>query len=105
MYDIETIRAMYSGRAVELTQHFHSRVKERNIKYADVKSAVESGDIIEQDMEGLPNPSVLILGQTRDGAPLHVAVGIEDNKLWLITAYYPTPDIWETDNRTRRGER
>ena len=76
MYDIESIRAMYLNRAVESTKHFHDRVKERCIKYADVRSAMANGEIIEQSLDDLPNPSVLILGYCRDNKPLHIAVGV-----------------------------
>jgi hypothetical protein len=34
--------------------------------------------------------------------PLHVAVGVDDDRLWLITAYYPTLDIWESDYCTKK---
>ena len=103
MYDIQTIRAMYLKRAVEPTKHFHDRVKERRIKYADIKDAIISGEIIEQDLEDLPNPSVLVLGYCRDSQPLHIAIGIDDDKLWLITAYFPAPDMWEADYKTRKA--
>jgi len=102
VYDIESIKALYSGRAVELTQHFHNRVKERCIKYADVRDAILSGEIIEQVLDDYPNPNVLILGETLDGELLHVAVGVDDDRLWLLTAYRPNLDIWETDYRTRK---
>jgi len=102
MFDIESIQAMYLGRLVENTQHFHDRLKERCIKYADVKSAIESGEIIEQCLDDFPNPSVLILGQARDGKPLHVIIGVDDDMLWLITAYYPSLDIWEEGCRIRK---
>ena len=49
MYDIKSIQAMYSGRAVEYSQHFRSRMKERDIKFADVNAAIQTGEIIEQD--------------------------------------------------------
>jgi hypothetical protein len=102
MYDIESIQAMYLGQAVQLTRHFHDRVKERSIKYADVRSAVMNGEIIEQCLDDVPNPSIIILGQNLEGKPLHVVVGVDDDKLWLITAYYPAPDMWETDCKTRK---
>ena len=102
MYDIESIQAMYQKHAVEATQHFHERIKERSIKYADIKSAMADGEIIEQCLEDLPNPSVLILGYCRDNKPIHIAVGVDDDKLWLITAYYPTLDMWEVDYKTRK---
>ena len=102
MFDIESIQAMYAGRAVELTQHFHNRIKERGIKYADVNNAIENGEIIEQVLDDYPNPSVLIFGLACDGKPLHVAVGVDDDRIWLITAYIPMTDIWETDYKTRK---
>ena len=101
MYDIKSIQAMYLNRAVELTQHFHNRIKERCIKHADIRNAIISGEIIEQCLDDFPNPSVLLLGQTRDGTPIHIAVGVDDDKLWLITTYFPSLDVWEEDNKTR----
>ena len=43
--------------------------------------AIQSGEIIEQDLKDIPNPSVLIHGYARENKPLHVAVGIDDAKL------------------------
>ena len=103
MYDIESIRAMYTNRAVEPTQHFHNRIKERHIKHADIRNAIMNGELIEQYLDDFPNPSVLILGYTRNDEPLHVAVGMGDDRLWLITAYYPTLDIWEADYKTKKA--
>ena len=102
MYDIESIQALYLKRAALPTKHFHDRIKERGIKYADIKSAIVGGEIIEQCLDDLPNPSVLILGYCQDSKPLHIAVGVDDDKLWLITAYFPTLDIWETDYKARK---
>jgi len=103
MFDIESIQALYSNHAVEYSQHFRTRMKERSIKFVDVRMAVQSGEIIEQDLQDVPNPSVLILGYTRDNKPLHVAVGIGDAKLVLITAYFPTLTLWEADYITRKA--
>jgi hypothetical protein len=102
MYDIETIQVMYSKRAVEVTQHFHDRIKERGIKHTDIKHVILNGKIIEQVLDDYPNPSVLIMGYTPHNIPLHVAVGVDDDRLWLITAYYPTLDIWESDYSTKK---
>ena len=103
MYNIESIQAMYIKRAVEFTQYFHNRIKERLIKHADIKSAVMNGEIIEQNLNDLQNPSILILGYTRNNKPLHIAVGVDDDKIWLITVYYPAPGIWEEDYKRRKA--
>jgi hypothetical protein len=92
---------MYAKRAVELTEHFIGRIRERGIGLSDVKTAIMSGEIIEQSLDDYPNPSILILGVT--GKPLHIAIGVGDDLLWLITAYYPTLDIWESDYKTRKA--
>ncbi len=101
MYDIETIRTMYRKWAVEPTLHFLYRIEKRRIKLSDIKNAILNGEIIEQVLDDYPNPSVLILGYTND-TPLHIAIGVDDDKLWLITAYYPTLNIWEADYKTRK---
>ena len=104
MYDIETIQALYINRAVEPTKHFHDRIKERRIKHIDIKNVIMGGEIIEQYLDDFPNPSILILGYALNGRPLHIAVGIDDDKIWLITVYEPTHDIWEADNKTRKAD-
>ena len=63
MYDIESIQALYANHAVEYSQHFRTRMKERNIKFADVKMAIQRGEIIAQDLSDIPHPSVLILAK------------------------------------------
>lgn len=103
MYDIESIRVLYSRYAVEYSNHFRIRMKERNIKFDDVRMAIHSGEIIEQDLSDIPNPSVLILGCTRDNRPIHIAVGVADSMLILITAYFPSSAVWYEDNKTRRA--
>ena len=40
---------------------------------------------------------------TINGKPLHVVVGMDDALVWLITAYYPSLDIWESDFMSRKG--
>ena len=103
MYDIESIQAQYKNHAVEYSQHFRIRMKERKIKFADIRMAVQSGEIIEQDLQDIPNPSVLILGYTLDNRPIHVAIGMDDAKLVLITAYFPILTLWEADYKTRKA--
>jgi len=104
MFDIESIQEMYSKRGVVVRKHFHERIKEREIKHNDIRSCIMGGEIIEQDLNDEPNPTVLILGHSPSGEPLHVAVGVDDDKIHLITTYWPTLDIWEADYKTRRSQ-
>jgi len=102
MFDIESIRVMFDGNAVEYTQHFKARIKERKIKHADVKQALLTGEIIEQHLSDEPLPSILVLGYIGVAQPLHIVVSIDDDKIWLVTAYIPSKEVWERDNKTRK---
>jgi hypothetical protein len=102
MFDIESIQAMFDGNAVKFTEHFKTRLKERSIKFADVKYAILFGEIIEQCLDDQPLPSILILGYTNDGKPLHVVASVDDDLIFLVTAYLPSVDIWEADYKTRK---
>lgn len=102
MFDIESIQALFDRRAVKYTEHFRVRLEERGISYADVKHVLLSGEIIEQCLDDEPLPAVLILGFTKTDKPLHIAVSVGDDKIFLVTVYVPSLDIWETDYRTRR---
>jgi len=103
MFDIQDIQALYSNHAVEYTKHFRTRLKERTMNFGDVRAVIHSGEIIEEDLKDIPNPSVLILGYKRDNKPVHAVVGIDDDKLYMITIYVPTPDKWKPDFKTRKA--
>jgi hypothetical protein len=102
MFDIESIQALYNGDTVRHTRHFEKRIKERGITKNEVAHALLCGEIIEQNLNDEPLPSILILGYTKDNTPLHIAVSVDDDLIWLITAYYPALSIWESDCKTRR---
>jgi hypothetical protein len=102
MFFIEDIQAMFDGKAVKYSLHFWKRRQERIIKHSEVKQALLTGKIIEECPDDEPLPSVLILGYTNEGKPLHVAVGVSDDKICLITVYEPTLDIWEDDFKTKK---
>ena len=89
-------------RNIHLTLHVLNRFKERGIVFEDVQNVLLHGEIIEQYPNDYPFPSCLELGSTIHGKALHVCCGIGDNKIWLITAYYPSENEWESDLKTRK---
>ena len=103
MLDIKNIQSLYDSKAIVLTQHFLDRITKRSITFANVKSTVDNGEIIEQYPEDYPHPSALILGYTDDNKPLHVVIGVGGGNAWLITAYYPDTEKWENDYKTRKA--
>ena len=78
------------------------KIEKRDIKLSDIKQCIKNGEVIEDYPDDYPYPSSLLLGYT-DNKPLHIVVGIGNELLWLITAYYPDNEKWEDDNKTRKA--
>lgn len=99
--DIEVIRALLSS-PFQMTQHAELRRRQRGISVPDIKSAILNGEIIEDYPDDYPFPFCLILGSTLQGEPLHLVCGVGGGILYVITAYHPSSDKWESDWRTRK---
>ena len=99
--DIEIFRKYFADDAVQVTQHALMRCRERNIKFDDIERCIMNGEIIEEYPEDYPYPSVLISCIDKDKA-LHIIAGLGEKELWIITAYYPDPNKWNNDYKTRK---
>lgn len=100
---IEDLHAMCSDETIMLTQHLSLRMRERGILYSEVKSAIMTGNIIEQYPDDYPYPSCLVLHD--NVKPLHVVCGVGGGRIWVITAYHPNPAQWEPDWKTRKEQK
>lgn len=87
---------------VIITQHTLYRFRERGITINDILNAIMYGKIIEQYPNDYPYPSCLVLGVSVNNNYIHVVCGSKGTKIWIVTAYYPTPDKWEKDFITRK---
>ena len=86
-----------------MSSHANMQCLKRKINSNDVLSVLRNGEIIEYYPTDYPYPSCLELGFVSDNRALHVCCAIGDDKLWVITAYYPTADKWESDMKTRKA--
>ena len=102
MYTIEDFRRINKRENIIISLHGHLRLNERNISVDDVMNAIDNGEIIEQYPEDFPFPSCLILGITIHNQYIHVVVSMNENVIYLITAYLPNSDKWESDWKTRK---
>ena len=100
--NIEEIRDYCIQHKIRWTRHIFLRLTQRGITMSDVESVIMNGEIIESYPDDYPSPSCLILGFVNDSTPVHVVCGIHEGELWLITAYYPNPEEWSEDYRTRK---
>ena len=75
--------------------HAIKRMFQRRVDEKDVRSVLETGEIIEVYPDDTPYPSRLILGWM-ESRPLHIvaADNIADNETIVITVYEPEQDKW-----------
>ena len=102
--DLITIQQLCEKGSIHWTAHAVMRMQERGIHPSDVKSCIMTGDIIEHYPTDYPHPSCLILGFTVKGKILHTVVGVTDDALFFITAYFPSLDKWNADLKTRKEQ-
>ncbi len=76
---------------------------ERHISEAEIRSALDNGQVIESNPNDTPLPSALLLGMAGTKA-IHVvyADNITESERIIITVYEPAPTIWCEDKKTRR---
>lgn len=101
--DIERLRAATEAGRIEWQRHALERMMERGISRTTVKEALLSGEPIEHYPDDRPYPSALFLGWTK-GEPVHVvtAFDTESDYCFIITAYRPDLEHFESDYKTRR---
>ena len=102
--DLATLQSLVSEGQILWTEHLALRLRERGIKRTDVIECMQNGVIIEEYPDDMPFPSCLINGTSISGKPLHVVCAQNfDVCCCMITAYYPNPEKWEDDYKTRKA--
>mgnify|MGYP005844707877 CR=1 FL=1 len=89
--------------SVRYTGHSLRRMFERGLSNEEVIYTLQAGETIADYPKDNPYPSQLKLGWV-DGKAIHVVVSRnQDNgQCYIITAYYPSSDIWTDDFKIRR---
>ena len=95
-------RKLCIPKNIRITLHAAKRLEQRRIFLKDVIACIMNGEIIEQYPDDYPYPSCLILGMSIEDKYLHVVIGNHESDLFLITAYFPSFDKWESDFKTRK---
>jgi len=102
--DINTIRQLYSAHKVEWTSHVSKRLLQRGISSSEVEASINTGAIIENYPDDYPYPSCLLMGKSKENRVLHIVCAINNDTLWIITAYEPNMIEWEADFKTRKEQ-
>ncbi len=102
MIDIKKLKALNKPDKIVITEHARKRLAERDIKVKDIINCISGGEIIKQYEDDKPLPSCLLLGQMLNYDPVHVVVSCDEEFIYLITAYRPSPEKWKSDMKTRK---
>lgn len=106
MEKIDKIKELCENRYIQFTNHALKRFEERNIDIDDdIVPGILSGEIIEIYPDDYPFESYLVLGITINKRYIHILCAIGNAELWIITAYFPKPQKWENDFKTRRNKK
>jgi hypothetical protein len=98
MLQIEDIRRLCTDNNIVLTEHLIARMRQREIKFDDIKNTIKCGKIIEQYQTDYPFPSCLINWEN-----IHVVCSVGNGLLYIITAYRPSKEKWEDSGDKRKG--
>ena len=55
--------------------------------------------------DSYPYPGCLVYGVNLNNEIIHIVCGIDEENLWIITAYYPDSEEWEKDMKTRKEKK
>ena len=102
MLYIDEIRNLCQDECIAMTKHAKMRLSERNITIETIKRAIQTGEIIEQYEDDTPFPSCLLLGVAEPNNYIHIVLSIDNGYLYIITAYWPNDNDWESDYKTRK---
>jgi len=105
LLNISDLQNLCSDESTAITKHARQRLAERGISIDDVQNAIRTGEIIKQYEDDKPFPSCLLLGQAEKDTKIHVVVSIDNGFLYIITAYHPDENEWESDLKTRKVEK
>lgn len=104
MITIEQLKRLNKSENIAITEHARIRLFERNISIGDIENGINTGEIITQYPDDKPLASCLILGFSLKTEYIHIVVSCDTDFIYLITAYFPDPDVWESNFKARKKE-
>ena len=101
---IEQIRTFCIEKKIGWSLHAAEMMMVRGISRLDVLNCLQHGEIIEDYPNSFPHPSCLVFGTTVANKIMHTVVGMKEDMLMGITAYFPDTTKFMEDLRTRRSK-
>lgn len=84
------------------SKHADAERQDDHLKIMEIEQALLKGRILENYLDTGRGESVLVVGFTEEGKPVHVICGERKEQLVIITVYIPSPPKFK--NPFERGE-
>lgn len=95
MKTLAQIQQQLAAGDFDFSRHAFQRAVERNISEQEIRAAGAQAEIIEAYSDDKYSPSVLLLGFTSAGRPMHIQVSAADSVMTkIVTLYEPDPTEW-----------
>ena len=90
---------------IVVSQAGGDRLAGRHISRDEILGSVDTYRVVESYPDDKYLPSYLVLATAAVGGAFHVlfAADVEGNNVRVITAYHPSPEEWEPDFSSRKG--
>lgn len=101
--NLDKLKEAVDNGNIEWQRHGLERMLQRGISRQTAKKVLLSGEVIEVYQDDRPFPSALFLGWI-EGEPVHVVAAFDplSGFCFVITAYKPDSEHFESDYKTRR---
>jgi Domain of unknown function (DUF4258) len=101
--DLAILREAVTQGRIQWRKHVLQKLAERGIQQQAVREVLLQGERIRDYTEDRPFPSAIFLGYVGNH-PLHVVASCDEinRQAFVITAYEPSLDVFESDYRTRK---
>lgn len=99
---LDTIKQLCKECKIKWSAHAAARIRERGLNREDILRCITEGEVIEDYPEDFPHPSCLIYGYAVDERIIHVVAGCDEEYVYIITAYVPNLEKFESDLKTRK---
>jgi hypothetical protein len=101
--NLDLLRDAVAQGRIQWRKHVLQKLAERGIQQDAIREVLLVGERIRDYREDRPFPSALFLGYI-GSRPLHVVAGLDEinKQAFVITAYEPSLDVFESDYRTRK---
>ena len=101
--DLAILREAVAEGRIQWRRHVLQKLAERGMQQQAIRDVLINGERIRDYEQDRPFPSALFLGYIC-GKPLHVVASCDETnrQAFVITAYEPSLDVFESDYRTRK---